>query len=317
MLSKILILWALSISTASALTLETVRVPVSKSNPVSNDADSKETINVPVTIVWPDNVKEKVPAMVFLQGSGGLNLPHKMVYAREFALMRVATVIVDSFSARGIKSVVKDQGQLSAFAMAQDGIDVLQWLAKHPKINGDKVGLMGNSKGGAATMRASLRHMNKPDKVQFALFVPLYPSCTEFWYDPHTINKPVRIIAGAKDTYTNPKFCMELTAILKKNGSDITDITIPDAMHGWDVPGKEHWTMPAENWAKCKFVEVAPHVWIDDATKLELSDKNGPTKDRKKVLSQCITHTASGGFNSKAARDSMALIKNYISTTLK
>lgn len=318
MLSKAFLFLVLGISTASALTIEKTKMPVHKTDLVQDTTGDKTAmIDIPVTIVWPDNVKEKIPAMVFLQGSGGLNLPHKMVYAREFARMGVATVIVDSFSARGIKSVVKNQSLLSSWSMAQDAIDVLQTLAKNPKIQADKVGVMGNSKGGAAAMKAAIRHMNKPRKVQFALFIPLYPSCTEFWYDPHTINKPIHIIAGAKDTYTNPQYCIELTEILKKNGSDITDVTIPNAMHGWDVPGNKHWSMSGENWAKCKLVEVKPHIWFEATSNIQTNDINGQTKDRQKALSSCMTDTASGGFNNEAAQNSMALIKDYISTTLK
>lgn len=273
---------------------------------------------IPVLIVMPDDGRESVPAMILLHGSGGMNLDHKMIYAREFAKMGIATIIIDSFSARGIKNTVTDQYAISAVEMAKDAIGVLHAVAESPKINARKIGLMGFSKGGTATIQAAYTFMNKPGNAQFALYIAMYPSCNNFRLNPKTTEKPIKLILAKDDKYTNPNTCLELENSLKTGGADIESAVVPDAKHGWDVPGPTRWSNSrGENYSGCRFVEVEPRIWVESHSGIRVADEKGPTPERKKAFARCVTHGVSGGHNAAASAQSMALIKDYVAKALQ
>jgi dienelactone hydrolase len=266
----------------------------------------------------PDKVEGKIPAMVLLHGSGGMNLKHKMIYANEFAKMGIATAIVDTFSPRGIKNTVTDQNSLTARDMAKDVIQVMHALAANPKIDGTKIGLMGFSKGGTATMLAATPFLNDPREAGFALFIAMYPSCNNFALHPRTTGKPIKLLIAGSDKYVNPEYCLDAANDLRSNGADVATAVLPTAQHGWDVPGPPHWSNPrGENWSNCAFKEVTPRVWIESHSNIRVADASGPTKDRKMALAKCVTHGISGGYSVEAAARSMELVKSYVIQILR
>jgi dienelactone hydrolase len=273
---------------------------------------------IPVVLVMPDKIEGKIPAMVLLHGSGGMNLKHKMIYADEFAKMGIATAIVDTFSPRGIKNTVTDQNSLTARDMAKDVIQVMHGLAHNPKIDGTKIGLMGFSKGGTATMIAATPFLNDPREAGFALFIAMYPSCNNFALHPRTTGKPIKLLIAGSDKYVNPEYCLEVVGALRANSANVSTAVLPTAQHGWDVPGPLHWSSPrGENYSQCKFVEVTPRIWVESHSNIRVADANGPTKDRKKALAKCVTHGISGGYSVEAAAKSMGLVKTYLVELLK
>ena len=256
--------------------------------------------------------------MILLHGSGGINLKHKMIYADEFAKMGVATVIVDLFSPRGVKNSVADQDSVTAREMTKDVIKVLHAVAKNPKINGGKIGLMGFSKGGTATMQAAFPFLNDPRDANFALYIAMYPSCNNFALHPKTTGKPIKLILAGDDKYVSPTYCAEEADALRRNGANVATVVLPNAQHGWDVPGPTHWSDPrGQNWSNCKFVEVTPRIWVENKSRIQVANEKGLSPDRKKALAKCVTHGISGGYSAEASAKSIVLIKSYITAILK
>lgn len=277
----------------------------------------KQTIQtsapIPTWIVFPEKADGKVPAMILLHGSTGVHKEREWVYAEKFAKMGMATVIIDTFAPRKIKSTAGNQNAVSAAEMSKDVIQILQVVAKNPKIDTSKIGLMGFSKGGTATMRSALAFLNKKDDAEFALFIAMYPSCPDYRLKPRTTGKPIKVILGGNDHWTNPQSCIEVSDALRDNGADITTVTIPDAEHGWDVPGRSHYTDPnAENFSRCHFVEVRPQIWEEKSSKIVIFDERGRTKDYEKALSKCVTRGTSAGYSAAATAKSWSLIESYV-----
>ena len=202
--------------------------------------------------------------------------------------------------------------------MADDAISVLQTVANHPRLNGEKIGLMGFSKGGTASLRLSLAFFNKPGKKQFASFIAMYPSCTDYRLDPKTTGKPILMILGEKDTWTNPETCADIARIQKERGANISAPIIPGAEHGWDVPGSSHVETPrAENYSKCVFVEIKPSIWIESRSKIVVYNERGLQKEeRERALKSCMTYGVSSGYSVKAAEQSWELIKGHLTKDL-
>ena len=67
----------------------------------------------------PQVQKAKFPAVVLIHGSGGLGSNIDM-WVHELNKAGIATLIVDTFSGRGITSTVQDQTLLHSLAMMVD-----------------------------------------------------------------------------------------------------------------------------------------------------------------------------------------------------
>src|SRR2546421_11782633 len=77
---------------------------------------------------------DRLPAVVLVHGSGGVNASHDR-WAQELNSIGVATLILDTFSGRGIVSTINDQSQLHSLAMMVDAYRALGALAAHARID--------------------------------------------------------------------------------------------------------------------------------------------------------------------------------------
>lgn len=273
------------------------------------------TVNLPVWIAFLNNASGKVPGVLLIHASAGLDKRHKrhaFGYAETLTKQGFAVIIIDSFSPRHIRSTVKNQDAVKAAAMARDALTVLQSLKDNPKIDVNRVAVMGFSKGAQAAWISSLAVFNRPGEKQFATAIMMYPPCTERRLSPKATGKPIHFIVGAKDRYDNPRNCFELEKQMKKFGAKTDLRVIPSAEHGWDVPGVRHWQGYGQNFSDCTFVEVAPRRWIERKTKIVIFDRRPIPRNRKRALQSCVTHKISGGYNPEAAKISLKLIEKYL-----
>lgn len=102
----------------------------------------------------------RLPAVVLIHGSSGV-VGYIGDWAQFLSAQGVATFTLDSFSGRGIVSTVEDQDRRGRFTMIVDAYRALDLLAKHPRIHPTKVAVMGFSRGGSASLYASLRRFQR------------------------------------------------------------------------------------------------------------------------------------------------------------
>ena len=81
---------------------------------------------------------DRLPAVVLVHGSGGVGFNSGM-WAGELNKAGLATFVADSFTGRGITNTIADQSQLSSYTMMNDAFAALAVLAKHPRIDPDKI----------------------------------------------------------------------------------------------------------------------------------------------------------------------------------
>jgi len=269
-------------------------------------------IDLPVYVYLPDNVQGKVPAMLLVHGSGGLKLKAKEIYTRAFARKGIATIFIDSFTPRGVKSTVEKQSSVDAIEMGRDAFAALRYVGEHVKeIDAHNVGLMGFSKGGLVTLNVSLTVFNpNPNALHFVRFIAMYPACESFRLNPKTIG-PLTIIAGADDGYNKPEYCEEMAKQLQQGGSPVTFHLIPGAQHAWDLPGPAKVVHKGENYSSCRFQEIEPQVWIETHSKIKVFD-HGKVPTRKQALDKCLTHTVSWGYSAKATGISMKYVEDEV-----
>src|SRR5258708_27659499 len=104
----------------------------------------------------PQSGGQPAPCMVILTSSAGVQRHREHFYAQALNEAGVAALIVDSFTGRGVRRTVADQTLVSAAQMEGDAFAALALLRADPRIDPSRVGIMGVSKGGVATLNAAI-----------------------------------------------------------------------------------------------------------------------------------------------------------------
>lgn len=179
----------------------------------------------------------RLPAVVLLHGAGGIaaNIDR---WAQQFNAMGIATFNLDSFSGRGIVSVSENQAQLGRTPVIYDAYRALELLAKHPRIDPQRIAVMGFSRGGQAALYASLtrfQRMHATPGTAFSAYVVLYPPCNlKFVGDEQAGDKPIRIFHGSDDDFVYIAACKAYVARLQAAGTNVQLTEYPGAQHVFD-----------------------------------------------------------------------------------
>jgi dienelactone hydrolase len=181
----------------------------------------------------------RLPAVILIHGSGGMgaNIDY---WSRGLNEMGISTFALDGFTGRGLASVNTDQALLGRLNMIVDAYGMLAVLAKHPRVDPQRIVLMGFSRGGQAALFAAMKrshqHWNKSG-AEFAAYLPFYPDCmTTYRNDTEVAEKPIRLYHGTPDDYNPVAPCKAYVARLKAAGRDVLLTEYRNAQHGFDNP---------------------------------------------------------------------------------
>ena len=226
---------------------------------LTGDAEAKATtvsgiLRVPVAA-------GRLPVVVLIHGSGGMGANIEM-WSREFNAMGIATFAIDGFTGRGLTQTSTNQALLGRLNFILDIYRGLDVLAKHPRVDPQRVVLMGFSRGGQAALYASLKRFHQlwnKSGVEFAAYVPFYPDCaTRFTGDTDLADKPIRIFGGTVDDYNPIALCKTYAERLTAAGRDVQVTEYPNASHSFDNPlGSLTATLSPQSQSvrNCKIVE--------------------------------------------------------------
>jgi dienelactone hydrolase len=194
----------------------------------------------PVTVAGEFRVAQgtgKMPVVVLMHGSSGVGATTD-AWVHEFNAMGISTFVIDGFTGRGLTVVGPNQALLGRLNLIIDIYHSLEILAKHPRVDPDRIVLMGFSRGGQAALYASLERFHKlwnKSGVQFAAYIPFYPDCsTTYQTDTEVAARPIRIFHGTPDDYNPVKSCKAFVERLKAAGRDVVLTEYPDSAHGFD-----------------------------------------------------------------------------------
>ncbi len=181
----------------------------------------------------------RLPVVVLVPGSGGIGASAD-VWDRQFEAMGISTFALDSFAGRGIVSTSTDQSQLGRLNMILDLYRSLAVLAAHPRVDPNRIAVMGFSRGAQATLYAALKRFHKmwnPGGVDPAAYIALYPPCiTTYIGDTDVSSHPIRMFHGISDDYVEIGPCRDYLARLKAAGADVQMTEYPDTWHAYDSP---------------------------------------------------------------------------------
>lgn len=181
----------------------------------------------------------RLPVVVLMHGSGGMG-PNIDAWSRLFNAMGASTFAIDGFTGRGLVSTSSNQAQLGRLNFILDIYRSLDILAKHPRVDPQRIVLMGFSRGGQAALFASLARFHKmwnKSGAAFAAYIPFYPDCSTSYIDDTDVGTtPIRIFHGVADDYNPVASCKAYMARLKSAGRDIELTEYADGQHGFDTP---------------------------------------------------------------------------------
>jgi dienelactone hydrolase len=220
----------------------------------TNPAPEVKPVKITATLYLP-HASAPVPAMVIIHSSGGVIDKIEGHYARSLANNGIAALVVHSFTPRGVKSTANNQNLVNSWAMENDAFAALAELQKDKRIDPNRIGIMGVSKGGlvaqnvAFTLRQEAR---RTGKAAFALHVPIVPDCSAQFRTALTTGKPIFYMLGEQDEITLAKPCIEYVGRIKAAGnSNVTYKVYPAARHGWEMVGPVNYMKMIENYSHC------------------------------------------------------------------
>ena len=254
----------------------------------------------------------RVPVVVLMHGSGGLG-PNIEMWAREFNAMGVATFALDGFTGRGLTQTSTNQALLGRLNFILDIYRGLDVLAKHSRVDPQRVMLMGFSRGGQAALYASLKRFHQlwnKSGIEFAAYVPFYPDCaTTFTGDTETAGRPIRIFGGTTDDYNPIALCQAYAGRLKAAGRDVQVTEYPGAAHSFDNPlgaQPELQSPQSQSVRNCKIAEAAGGVLVNAASNEPFTYKD-----------TCVALGPHLGHDPEATRQAKQAVTGFARTVFK
>jgi dienelactone hydrolase len=211
------------------------------------------------TLHLPMQADRPFPCMVLLTSSAGVQRHREHYYAQALNDAGVAAFIVDSFTGRGVRRTVADQTLVSGAQMEGDAFAALALLRSDPRLDPNRIGVMGVSKGGGATLNAAIavrQRWRRGFDHLFDLHVAICPGATSQHRDPATHGRPIYFMLAGRDDYTPAPLAIDYAERMRAAGNRRVKVKVFNAHHGWESLGQVFDIRDAENWSCCKnFIE--------------------------------------------------------------
>ena len=248
----------------------------------------------------------RIPAVVLIHGSGGVGA-NVDAWAQALNAMGIAALVLDSFTGRGISQTITDQSQLSSFSMIVDAYKGLELLSRHPRIDPERIAVIGFSKGGFASLYSSMKRFQRlwgTPGVEFAAYISFYTRCdAPLLEDENVSDRPIRLFHGSADDYVPVEPTRSYVDRLKHAGKDIQLTVYDGARHTFDNPlYPSVLSLPdAVLTSNCRREERQPGDIINLDT--------GKTFTWKDV---CVTRGATVGFDPNARTQAMKAVSLFL-----
>lgn len=278
---------------------------------LTGDANGK-----PVTVAGEFRIAQgagRLPVVVLMHGSSGVGASIEP-WVHHFNAMGISTFVIDGFSGRGLTAVGPNQALLGRLNFILDIYRSLDILAKHPRVDPERIVLMGFSRGGQAALYASLDRFNKlwnKSGVQFAGYIPFYPDCsTHYLTDTDVAARPIRIFHGTPDDYNPVASCKAYVARLKDAKRDVVLTEYPDSQHAFDsgLLGVSNVTVSAN-------AQTARHCHISEGDGGVLM--NADTQAPFSYKDACIELNPHVGGNPATAEQARQAVTDFLKTLFK
>jgi dienelactone hydrolase len=202
------------------------------------------TVTVRASLGFPHEARDKYPAIVIVHTIGGYLETNEGQAAAELRKSGFATLTYDGFAARGTSGLAISRTGAGAWASAvADAYGALRLLASQPKIDADRIAILGFSFGAEVahlTAFEPLRSALNVGQSRFAAHVAFYPAGVfgAIAERGAYTGSPVLMLLGEKDDNLPVAKIETYLAYARTEGhpAPIQTVTYPGAYHAWTVP---------------------------------------------------------------------------------
>lgn len=222
---------ALALASAPAAAQTSVSFPVA--------LPSQQPLTLTAKLFRP-TANDPRPAVVLVHGCAGISNATRR-WPKVLTDWGYVALMVDSFGGRGVKEVcTRGAFAVDARDRAHDIAGAVAWLQAQPFVRADRIAVIGQSHGGAATLFATLKEDGDRRSLPtpgFAAAIAFYPDCSlRGRIDKRfEVQQPLMILIGDKDDWTPSAKCHELMPRLR--GAPVALHTYPNALHSFDSVG--------------------------------------------------------------------------------
>jgi dienelactone hydrolase len=254
-----------------------------------------------------------LPAVILLHGAGGVS-PNLADWVSELHRLGMATLVLDSFSGRGIPETRTGRFRINYGSRLIDVYRALEVLATHPRLDPARIALMGFSQGGGVVLLARqtrFQHLWASGDRQFAAFLAFYPSACNgrLLEENHVSPGPLRILHGTADDQTIIDPCRDYVERMRATGQDVALLAYLGAHHAFDIR-----TLPPSRYdpdvisgRNCTYVERTP-----GAFEVTYRDTGKPAPSSQ----ACLTRGITLGYDARAHQQAIQDVQAFLSTTL-
>lgn len=217
----------------------------------------------------PDGLQGPAPAVVLMHGRAGaysslangrydastLSMRHR--YWAEYWVERgYHALVVDGFGPRGYPGGFergsydeRPEAVNEVTVRPLDAYGALKYLRTLAGVDGDRIGLMGWSNGGSATLATMAD--DKPGDMRrlgFRAGLAMYPACglhNRFGRSGYSTYAPVRVFMGTEDEEVSHDRCRDLIGASRARGHAVSFTSYRGATHSFDDPGRRRQSVPA------------------------------------------------------------------------
>ena len=170
------------------------------------------------------------PAIILAHSCAGVG-PQTEVWGTLLASWGYLVLAPDSFGPRGVTSVCRRGGLVSARVRVADIAGALRFLATQPDVRPGQIGLIGHSHGGWTVMRAVQKEYGLA-AIGLRAAVAYYPPCMS--PSDRDVDVPLLILIGDKDDWSPAERCRQLQAAGFARPGLVEAVYYPTAYHNFD-----------------------------------------------------------------------------------
>lgn len=208
------------------------------------DLFNKTGAVVPIPIegklTMPDVIEARAPAVIILHtatGNTGPGAAHYTEVARCLNRMGIAAFVVDSHKTRNIRTLRDGLTKITLAERVADAYAALNLLSTHPKIDSQKIAVLGFAGGGTVSLFSASKRIRDAlavENLKFAAHIALYPDSFCQLRNPDLTGTPVLMLLGEKDNLAPTAQSLGYAHRLKSAGVPLTVVVLDEAYHAFD-----------------------------------------------------------------------------------
>lgn len=199
-----------------------------------------ETVVIEGKLTMPEGIAEKVPAVIILHtatGNTGAGAEHYAEVAGTLNKMGIAAFVVDSHKTRNIKTLKDGLTRITWEERVADAYAALNLLSTHPRIDNQKVAVMGFAGGGTVSLFSASRQISDSlasKDLKFAAHIALYPDSFSQLKTPDLTGAPVLLLLGEKDNLAPTSQSLSYAKRLQSSAAPVKVVVLDEAYHAFD-----------------------------------------------------------------------------------